>query len=137
MANTAYTVEPLELMDGQVFNLRPLPIKYYRIANNKMLDLLQPAEDAEELTEAQMEEELFNITVFCLKSLRKDWPADYDFEEAVDYDTIYKIIAICTGIDLKKTSEALANVDREVLAQMMAQQKTNTTREPGTTDSQN
>jgi len=131
MTATAYTVEPLELIDGTVFNLRPLAIKHYRIANKRMMDLLDPEN---ELSDEERENELFDLTVYCLKHVKKDWPDDYDFEDVLEYDTVYKVIAVCTGIDLKKVQTDLEKIDPEVMRKIVEMTQT---QENGTKDSQN
>jgi len=128
MANTAYTVEPIELMDGTVFNLRPLPIKHQRQATKKLMDLFQQSEEElKDKTEEQSEDELLEVTAYCLNAMKKDWPENYDFTEVLDIDTVYKVLYVCTGIDLKKWAQTLEEMDQESLQKMVESQENGTT----------
>lgn len=133
MASTVYTVEPIELFDGTVVNLRPTPIKYYRIANKKMLEIMDNStldDDGDDT-----EEQLYELCVYCLKVLKKDWPEGYEFDAVLDSETIYKVLAVCTGIDLKKMQEAVAQMDPEEMARILT--AVTATQENGTETSQN
>lgn len=100
MAKTVYTVEEVELQDGSVVQLRPLNIKNLRLFNDKLKEL-QATPDGETLTEDQALDKMLDLAAICLKNKLPDLVADREkLEEALDIDTIYKVIEKCGGIKL-------------------------------------
>jgi hypothetical protein len=98
MAKTVYTTEVIELQNGAEVTLRPLNIKGTRVFNEKFKEFQGPDTPDEE----RALEILVDLAAICLKRDLPDLVADKDaLEEALDIATIYKILEVCGGLDLK------------------------------------
>jgi hypothetical protein len=99
MAKTVYTTEVIELQNGAEVELRPLNIKGIRLFNDKF-KAFQDSEVQE--SDQKSMDVLVELAGICLKRDLPELVADQDaLEEALDIDTIYKILEICGGLDLK------------------------------------
>lgn len=95
MATTAYDIIEIELLDGTKLSLRPASIKTLRKFMNQF----------EEFGEAKNEDEgmtsLVNMAGTLIEKQVPELVADRDaLEEALDIQTVYKIIEVCGGIKL-------------------------------------
>lgn len=128
MATTVYSVEEVELQDGQSATLRPLVIKKLRRLM-KMLGEMGTSDDPE-----VVEDIMFNCAAFCISKEHPEyWDANKsngsypdpeykptgkegdeiptvdrlkggyteEFEEAADTPTITRILKVCGGIDFE------------------------------------
>ena len=121
MATTVYTVEEIELQDGKTALLKPLVIKKLR-RFMKMLEEMSYFDDDEKLTDCML-----NMAAFCISTEHPEYwnekvkngtipnphPEGEDdeeitllngryteeFEEAVDQQTLAKIIEVCGGVN--------------------------------------
>lgn len=104
MASTVYTTEVVALEDGTECTLKPLNIKALRLFMAKM------AEFADVKDEDQGLDILIDAAAICLKKQHPQfWDKDKEegkggfsdeFEEAVDMQTVYKILDVCGGVKL-------------------------------------
>jgi hypothetical protein len=102
MAKTVYTTEEIELQNGAVVTLRPLNIKGTRVFNEKFKEFSAPEFQGETGDETKAIEILVDLAAICLKRDLPELVADQDaLEEALDIATIYKILEVCGGLDLK------------------------------------
>lgn len=98
MATTVYSVENIELQNGAPVVLKPLNIKKLRLFNEKMKDFNR-APDQEPLSEDEALDVLIDLCAICLSGQVDTGDRDA-LEEALDIDTIYKVIEVCGGIKL-------------------------------------
>lgn len=105
MATTVYTTEEITLQDGTVVTLKPLNLKGVRVFqrqlkqyNEYLLELVESKLPADEDKTLDMFKEM---TKTCL---HREAPElvdnDEAFEEALDIDTIFKVLEVCAGIKL-------------------------------------
>lgn len=103
MSNKVYTVETVELQNGEEVELRPLNIKALREFMVKM------EEFGKAETEDQSLDSLISAAGVCLKGKMPDLVKDRDaLEEALDLPTVYKIIDVCGGIKLNDPNQLAA-----------------------------
>lgn len=112
---TAYTVEELDLQDDNKVVLKPLPIARLRKFMKAWESFL--ADDFK--TEEEAQDRLMALSLICLgpqaSSYAYDKTEDEDGEEvgyekayeAFDLPTIYRVIKVCSGIDLDATPKVL------------------------------
>jgi hypothetical protein len=110
LATTVYTTEEIALEDGTECVLKPLNIKALRLFMAKMKEFQDIEDDDEGL------DILIDAAAICLKKQHpKFWDAkkhhneedntfkggfSEEFEEAVDMQTVYRILDICGGVKL-------------------------------------
>jgi len=95
LATTVYTVEEIELQNGDTYSFKPLNIKLLRKFMAKF-SALEPVE-----TEDESIDQMLDLAAICIEQVDPDLAADRDkLEEALDNPTIYKIIEVCAGIKL-------------------------------------
>lgn len=121
MATTVYDTIELELQNGVVVEIKPLPIKKLRKATNILNSFSEKiaSEEMNELTESQVNDifidTLVEVVALVLEKSHKDLVSDIDeFEDILDLPTMYEIVKIATGWDFNKTDElgkALTAVD--------------------------
>ena len=97
MATAVYDVVSVELQDGTTVELRPLPIKQMRKFMKELENLGKPTEEGEE--EADGMDQIVGLTVICLEK-NKGAAKIKDYEDVLDLPTAYKIIEVCTGVNL-------------------------------------
>lgn len=97
MATTVFSSQTIELLDGTEVTLKPLNIKGLRLFNKKMKELQTP-EGSEPLSEDDVLDVLLDLCGVCL-SKQVSGGREY-LEEALDIETIYKVIEVCGGIKL-------------------------------------
>lgn len=124
MASTVYEIEQIELQDGTVVELRPLPIKRLRRfmkvidemtkkTNESLRAALEAASkdedeensaegetpDTEEFSDDDNLEFLISAVQICLEKTAPELSADRDrLEDALDVPTIWKILEVCGGV---------------------------------------
>lgn len=98
MATSVYDVVSIELQDGTTLELRPLPIKQMRTFMKALEALGQEPEDGSEVDGM---EQIVGLTEICLeKNKGATKVLKGDLEDILDLPTAYKIIHVCTGVDL-------------------------------------
>lgn len=135
-AKKVYTVEHLELMDGTVLEVKPLPIKRLRAAQRLIQDALNGEEvlddDGNPVTddngEAQrnvdddaLTDALIDVTEMvmrgqekCEKFLEPESGREL-LEDSVDQQTLYEIIKVSTGYDFLAMQQRMqAMMEREM-----------------------
>ena len=98
MATTVYDIIEVELSDGSVMELRPLPIKQLRKFMNVIKEMDAVNEDGDE-------EEAMGVfikaSMICLEVFKPELSQDKDkFEELIEVPTMMKILEICGGLKL-------------------------------------
>lgn len=95
MATTAYDIVEIELLDGTKLSLRPASIKTLR-KFMKQFDEFGKVEDEDEGMTA-----LVGMAGTLIEKQAPELAADQDaLEDALDIQTVYKIIEVCGGIKL-------------------------------------
>lgn len=118
---TAYTVEDLDLQDDNQVILKPLPIARLRKFMKAWESFI--ADDFKSEEEAQ--DRLLGLALICLgpqgAPYAYDKTTDEDGEEVgyakayevFDLPTIYRVIKVCSGIDLDAAPKALTETQTE------------------------
>lgn len=88
MAKTVYTPEEIELQDGTVVTLKPLPIARLKRALNFEID---------EDNDSAGYDYIIGVVKICLEGTDA---AELDLEEILDVPTGKRIIKVATGVDL-------------------------------------
>jgi hypothetical protein len=96
MATAVYDVVSVELQDGTTLELRPLPIKQMRTFMKKLETLGETPEDGSEVDGM---DQIVDLTKICLEK-NKGASKIKDYEDVLDLPTAYKIIEVCTGVNL-------------------------------------
>lgn len=94
MATTVYETVELELLDGRTIVVKPLNLK----------NLREVMKEWAKATEAKDEDEfldiLINCTAIAFKQFAPDLAENSEIEEAVDLQTMYKILEVSADIRL-------------------------------------
>ena len=103
MATTVFTPEEIELQDGTVVTLKPLNLKGVKIFQQQLKgynDYLESVRTEESEPDEDKTIDMFKeMTKTCLRSQAPELVADDDaFEEALDIETIFKVLDVCAGI---------------------------------------
>lgn len=103
---TIFSVEEIELLDGQVVEVKPLPLKQLRKANKliRRLTIVEVPEGTGEEDEIDLREEHFSSVIaevveVCVGKQLK-FEDEEELDDVLDLDTAYRIIEVCTGIKL-------------------------------------
>lgn len=104
-AHQVFTTEEIELQDGTIITLRPLPIKPLRrvMAEWKKMQDEEAMKETEEHPDPATDV-LVNMGMICLENKKgaEEISIDKDaFEDVVDTNTLFRIIKVCSGIDLE------------------------------------
>jgi hypothetical protein len=106
LASTVYTVQEIELQNGDTYGFKPLNIKLLRRFMAKF-GALEPVD-----TEDESIDQVIDLVAICIESVDKDLAGDRDkLEDALDNPTIFKIIEICSGIKLNDPNLIAAAVN--------------------------
>jgi hypothetical protein len=100
LATTVYDVVEVELANGEVLTLKPLPIKQLRkfMSVIKKMDVENPDEIGTE--EAAMDI-FIEAAMVCLEVSKPELSKDRDkFEEVIEVPTMMKILEIAGGLKL-------------------------------------
>lgn len=100
MATRIYSIEKIQLIDGKEIEVAPLKIKYLR----EFMDAFH------KIHESTTQEEAMSILVECARvAMQQYYPeissSTSDIEDNMDLPTIYKIIDVAGGIEIKEDSE--------------------------------
>lgn len=94
MATTVYETIELELLDGRTITVKPLNLK----------NLREVMKEWQKASEVQNEDEfldiLINCTTIAFKQFAPDLAEKESIEEAVDLQTMYKILEVAADIRL-------------------------------------
>ena len=111
-----YNVEVLELLDGSEVEVRPLPIKKLRIAQdsiNKALTFSGEEDSDSEDAEENMINVFLDIVETVIKVNGSEKLAKFmdpesgrdELEDTLDQDTMYEIVKVATGFDFLAMNE--------------------------------
>jgi hypothetical protein len=105
MATTVYTTEEIKLQDGTVVTLKPLNLKGVREFQKQLKEyneyLQEIVDDGEQPNEDKTLDMFKEMTKICLRRDLPDLVDDDDaFEDALDLDTIFRVLEVCAGIKL-------------------------------------
>ena len=97
MATTVYDVVEVELGNGEVVTLKPLPIKQLK----KFMTIIKEMELPENESEDAAMEVFIKASMVCLEASKSPLSKDKDlFEEVIDTPTMMKILEVCGGLKL-------------------------------------
>ena len=92
-----YDIVEIELGDGSVLNLRPLPIKQLR----KFMEVIKTMDDSENADEEAAMDVFIRGAMVCLEVFKPELSTDRDkFEELIEIPTMMKILEIAGGLKL-------------------------------------
>lgn len=95
MATKVYEIQEVELQNGDVATLKPLNIFHLRQFQARLTKMT----DAEKPTEMETMDALVDLAGICLQTTLPALAEDRQaLEQALDMDTIYKIVEVCGGI---------------------------------------
>ena len=103
-----FTVEEIELQDGTQLNLRPLPIKPLRRVMAVWNNTLEEArkENGEDRDMLDVFSEMGFMALQGLKETADVYESQEDFEDAVDQESLLRIIKVCAGLDFESAPKA-------------------------------
>jgi len=97
MATSVYDIKNIKILDGTEIEISPLKIKYLR----EFMDKFENVKIAKGEVEAI--EALSECAQVCMKQTRPDLANDKQkFEDAIDLETLYKILDVCAGIKINE-----------------------------------
>ena len=97
MATTVYDVVEIQLGNGDVVELKPLPIKQLK----KFMAVIKEMELPENESEDAAMEIFIKTAMVCLEAVQSPLANDKDkFEEVIDTPTMMKILEVCGGLKL-------------------------------------
>jgi hypothetical protein len=97
MATAVYDVLEVELQDGSTVELKPLPIKALKKFMKKV-DELGGTDDQEKFIDICLD-----AAIICLAKQKPEFVGDEGVDlasEALDMETVYKILDVCGGVKL-------------------------------------
>ena len=102
---TVYTTEEITLQDGTVVTLKPLNLKGVRVFQKQLKEyneyLMELADTQGQPDEDKTLDMFKEMTKTCLKREAPELVEnDESFEEALDIDTIFRVLEVCAGIKL-------------------------------------
>lgn len=116
MATAVYETVEVVLQDGSTVELRPLPIKSLKRFMKK-IDELSETDDQEDFIDVCLD-----AAIICLAKQKPEFVGDDGLDlasEALDMDTVYKILDVCGGVKLndpKLMEAALAMAQAQAAA---------------------
>jgi hypothetical protein len=100
MATSVYDIKNIKILDGTEIEISPLKIKYLR----EFMDKFENVKTAKGEVEAI--EALSECAQVCMKQTRPDLANDKQkFEDAIDLETLYKILDVCAGIKINEKKD--------------------------------
>ena len=97
MATTVYDVIEIELSDGMILTLKPLPIKQLR----RFMEVINTMQDSENENADAAMDVFIKAAMLCLETLRPDLSTDRDkFEDIIEIPTMMKILEVVGGLKL-------------------------------------
>jgi hypothetical protein len=105
MATKVFNVSEIILLNGQALSCSPLKIKYMR----EFMDIFVLLE------KSQNDEEAIDILLECCRICMKQYSPDLflDLDEHIDLNTLYDIIEIAAGINIKPKNKETTDPDKE------------------------
>ena len=105
MATKVFNVSEIILLNGQALSCSPLKIKYMR----EFMDIFVLLE------KSQNDEEAIDILLECCRICMKQYSPDLflDLDEHIDLNTLYDIIEIAAGINIKSKNKEATDLDKE------------------------
>jgi len=105
MATKVFNVSEIILLNGQALSCSPLKIKYMR----EFMDIFVLLE------KSQNDEEAIDILLECCRICMKQYSPDLflDLDEHIDLNTLYDIIEIAAGINIKSKNKEATDPDKE------------------------
>jgi hypothetical protein len=96
LATTVYDIVEIELSNGEILTLKPLPIKQLRA----FMDVIGKM-DNDDASDASAIDTFVEAAMLCLKSIKPELSTDKDkFEEVIETPTMMKILEVCGGLKL-------------------------------------
>ena len=113
-----YNVEVLELLDGSEVEVRPLPIKKLRVAQDSINKALSYSAE-EEVDDNEAEDNMIDVFLDIVMTVIKTTGGDNEklakftdpetgkeeLEDVLDQDTMYEIVKVATGFDFLAMNE--------------------------------
>lgn len=97
MSTAIYDTAELELENGDIILVRPLPIKQLK----KFMTVLREMDSEEVKTEEDAMEIFVKAAMVCLEKTKPEIAHDRDaFEEVINIPTMMKILEICGGLKM-------------------------------------
>jgi hypothetical protein len=97
MATVIYDTAELELENGEIITIKPLPIKGLK----KFMSVIQEMDSDNIKTEQDAMDVFIKAAMVCLEKVAPELSSDRDaFEEAVNVPTMMKILEVCGGLKL-------------------------------------
>jgi hypothetical protein len=105
MATKVFKTSQIELLNGQALSCSPLKIKYMR----EFMDIFVLLE------KSQNDEEAIDVLLECCRICMKQYSPDLflDLDEHIDLNTLYDIIEIAAGINIKPKNKENEDPDKE------------------------
>lgn len=97
MATTVYDQIELQLTNGDVVNVRPLPIKTLR----KFMEVIKKLDSADIEDESAAMDVFIEACMVCMETIKPELAKDKDlFEESIEVPTMMKILEVAGGLKL-------------------------------------
>lgn len=97
MATTVYDVIEVQLSNGELLTIKPLPIKHLK----KFMATIKKMDDPSLETEDQAMDVFVEAAMVCLEVLKPELSTDKNkFEEVIEVPTMMKILEIAGGLKL-------------------------------------
>ena len=97
MATAVYDIVEIELSNGEVLTLKPLPIKKQR----KFMDVIQKMDNPDLDTDNAAMDVFIEAAMVCLETFMPELSKDKDkFEDIIEIPTMMKILEIAGGLKL-------------------------------------
>jgi hypothetical protein len=105
MATKVFKTSQIELLNGQALSCSPLKIKYMR----EFMDIFVLLE------KSQNDEEAIDVLLECCRICMKQYSPDLflDLDEHIDLNTLYDIIEIAAGINIKSKNKENEDPDKK------------------------
>ena len=97
MATTVYDQIEIQLTNGDVINVRPLPIKNLR----KFMDVIKKLDDSDIEDETAAMDVFIEACMVCMEVIKPELAKDKEiFEESIEVPTMMKILEVAGGLKL-------------------------------------
>jgi len=97
LATTVYDQIEIQLTNGDVINIRPLPIKTLR----KFMDVIKKLDSTEVEDESAAMDVFIEACMVCMEVVKPELSKDQDlFEDSIEVPTMMKILEVAGGLKL-------------------------------------